>query len=514
LPVPSRATGTTPSLHADRGVPEYRNPDGQPAPFVEMLELGDGARRMIRVSWRRQSTGVNSELIKAANAASGKIAEQTILDGSVGGFEPNEWRRFVRQLVPAALLVLAWFILCFVIVNVVDPYGVTGWPVINGFNTVKPLQSLNARIYKPFAFLRGDYNGLVLGGSQELRGIEPQTTLLHDAGYRLYNFASVEQRPYEAEEIAEYAVGRGEISTIIIGLQFTRYNLDPLSIGDLRPYYPKGSILRWALTQYFRASISPLGIEDSYDTVVASRDGQQILAHTREGREKFVGPRDGVQYDYEGQFARVLARYLNVVLPRIAPQAAAWLSGGFDHSALRKLIELARMHKIRLVAFIPPDHALEMEALRRKGLWPVFERWKRELVCEFYNAAATQPYPDIVLWDFSGYNSITTQAVPRSTAQGAVMGYWDPIHYATSTGDKILPTVLRLNDDAHDGVDFGVELTTSNIESHLAQLRAAQASYEASHPDDLKWLASLDHSASPAASEPPRQEDIHCSIDQ
>jgi hypothetical protein len=94
------------------------------------------------------------------------------------------------------------------------------------------------------------------------------------------------------------------------------------------------------------------------------------------------------------------------------------------------------------------------------------------------------------------------------------MGYWDPIHYATSTGDKILPTVLRLNDDAHDGVDFGVELTMSNIESHLAQLRAAQASYEASHPDDLKWLASLDHSASPAASEPPRQEDIHCSIDQ
>jgi hypothetical protein len=459
---------------------------------------------------------VASKITEAATAPSGKVAEPTALDEIAGGFEPAEWLRFVRQLVPAASLVAAWFVLCFVIVNVVDPYGVTGWPLISGFNSVKPLQPVNARIYKPFAFLRGDYNGLILGASQELRGLDPQATLVRDAGYRFYNFASVEQRLYEAEEIAEYAVGRKAISTIIIGLEFTRYDLDPLSIGDLRPYYPKGSILRWALTQYLRASVSLQGIEDSYATVVANRDGQQNLADARDGREKFRGRRPGAQYDYEGQFAGALGYHLNVFLPQITPQATAWQSGGFDHSPLRKLIELARTHKIRLVAFIPPEHALEMEALQRKGLWPAFERWKRELVCQFHDAAAAQPRPDITLWDFSGYNAITTQTLPRSATPGAVMDYWDPIHFASSTGDKILASALRLNDDAHDGGAFGVELTVSNIESHLANLRVARASYETSHPDDLKWLAALDHSAEQphAASQPPPRQELPCGAGQ
>ena len=141
--------------------------------------------------------------------------ERTEIATSISGIKPCEARRFVGELVPTVLLVLAWLIICFLILSLIDPYGVIGWPQIAGINAVKPLQSANARIYKPFALLKGDYNGIVLGASRELRGIEPKSALLVGAGYRLYNFGVVDERPYESEEIAEFAVNRMAIKTLI-----------------------------------------------------------------------------------------------------------------------------------------------------------------------------------------------------------------------------------------------------------------------------------------------------------
>ncbi len=77
--------------------------------------------------------------------------ERTEIATNISGIKPCEARRFVGELVPTALLVLAWLIICFLIFSLVDPYGVIGWPQIAAFNAVKPLQGANSRIYKPFA---------------------------------------------------------------------------------------------------------------------------------------------------------------------------------------------------------------------------------------------------------------------------------------------------------------------------------------------------------------------------
>jgi hypothetical protein len=438
--------------------------------------------------------------------------ERTEIATNISGIKPCEARRFVGELVPTALLVLAWLIISFLIFSLVDPYGVIGWPQIAGFNAVKPLQSANSRIYKPFALLKGDYNGIVLGASRELRGIEPMSPLLVGTGYRLYNFGVVDERPYEAEEIAKFAVNRMAIKTVIFDAEFTGYDADPFSaIGYPGPFYPKDSILRWAINQYFRAAMSPRGLEDSYTTVIASLQRQRVIRHTPEGREVFPPePPPDVPYDYRGAFNATLARYLNELLPALAPQRELWISQGFDHTPLRKMVELAASHGIRFIAFVAADHALEMEALRRRGLWPLFEQWKRELVCVFHNAAAAHPNADVTLWDFSGYNSITTQPVPRSDAPSVVMDYLDPVHYAPNLGDKILSTILGLTEDTRVENDFGVKLTISNIDEHLAKIRNAQTRYESSHPEEMKWLASLDRSSPPPATSQTRPGRLDC----
>ncbi len=152
--------------------------------------------------------------------------------------------------------------------------------------------------------------------------------------------------PMKLEEIAEFAVNRMAIKTVIFDVEFTGYDFDPFSaIGYPGPFYPKGSILRWAINQYFRAAMSPRGLEDSYTTVIASLQRQRVIRHTPEGREVFPPePPPDVPYDYRGAFNARLARYLNELLPALAPQRELWISQGFDHTPLRKMVELAATH--------------------------------------------------------------------------------------------------------------------------------------------------------------------------
>ena len=248
-----------------------------------------------------------------------------------------EWRSLGRQLAPGLFLTFVWFLLSVIGFMVVDPYGVIDRPLIEGFNDVKPLRFANQRIYKPIWFLRGDYNGIILGASRELIGMDPRSAPLREQGRRFYNFAMVDERPYESAQIAEFAVASRPIRTIVIDLEFTRYNLDPKVLAPL-PFYPKtGSIVAWALRQEALAAVSFQGISDSFDTFRASEE-RQVLAyhHTREGLEEYPSHSPDLQYNYEAAFANGLSIYLNLVLPKVADQSSDWTKRGFDHSSLKK----------------------------------------------------------------------------------------------------------------------------------------------------------------------------------
>src|SRR5579872_3478209 len=216
-----------------------------------------------------------------------------------------EWRVVGRHFAPAVCAAVVWFLLCAIGFNLIDPYGVIDWPVVAGFNDVKPSRYANARIYKPVSFLRGDYNGIILGGSRELLGMDPHNAILSSNGRRFYNFALVEERTYEAAQIIEFAVVHRAISTVVIDLDFTRYNLDPPLLAGPQPFYPKGrSILPWALGQDALAAVSPRGLGDSFDTLLASRE-RRLLArrHTPGGLEENPGRSPDLQYPYEARFS-------------------------------------------------------------------------------------------------------------------------------------------------------------------------------------------------------------------
>jgi hypothetical protein len=70
--------------------------------------------------------------------------------------------------------------------------------------------------------------------------------------------------------------------------------------------------------------------------------------------------------------------------------------------------------------------------------------------------------------------------------------YWDSSHFKESVGDLVLDRMYGLNAPGRVvPFDFGVRVTTSNIESHLAAVRQRQAEYRASHSVDVEALAAL-----------------------
>ncbi|NET54597.1 MAG: hypothetical protein F6K09_40225, partial [Merismopedia sp. SIO2A8] len=138
---------------------------------------------------------------------------------------------------------------------------------------------------------------------------------------------------------------------------------------------------------------------------------------------------------------------------------------------LQTVVELAQTHDIELKLFISPTHATLMESLWMKGLSPQYEDWKRAVV-------AIAP-----VWDFSGYNSITTEPLSKR-----MENYVDTSHYSSAVGDLILSQILDGDSSSELPDDFGVWLTPNTLESHFDQIAMERAQWLQTSAQELEFV--------------------------
>ena len=144
----------------------------------------------------------------------------------------------------------------------------------------------------------------------------------------------------------------------------------------------------------------------------------------------------------------------------------------------RNIITLLKQHNTEAYFFISPAHAHQHEIIRILGLWPLFEQWKREVI-----QILEKEYPgsNYTLWDFSGYNSITSVNVPGDRK---LREYIDSTHYTPYVGDMVL---ARLFGKEHPSMpdDFGYRINKQSIENVLSDIREKQKSYIDTHKEDV-----------------------------
>src|ERR1700692_4451070 len=321
----------------------------------------------------------------------------------------DEFCRFSLSLIKTLSPLLIVTALGLAVQALIDPYGFFGAPSVQGFNEIRPAQWPFGRIYKPFAFGRGHYDGLILGASHEERGFDPDSPALVAAGFNLYNFALVEERLYETKAIMELTERAQFPKLVIMGLDLTLYNLSPADFHDERVYYPRDSLLLWSMEQAAKLMVSEQGIGDTYRTVAANLTPQQLPSsdvqsqYAANGLLRVLPIHPAERKNYREVFGGVLTQAWNDEYRVVLAHSGEWMKHGSNHSLIKEIIKRAVVHDGQLVFVIPPDHILAATLLRRIGLWPVFERWKREMVCVLHE----YPNAHIGIWDFSGANEVT-----------------------------------------------------------------------------------------------------------
>lgn len=147
---------------------------------------------------------------------------------------------------------------------------------------------------------------------------------------------------------------------------------------------------------------------------------------------------------------------------------------------LDQATQKACQQKTALRFFLHPVHALaELSYWENNAL--ALEDWKRGLVRLFDQRR--QEGCDIRFVDFSGYNRITTEAIPQRTGRESMDYYWEHSHYRSEVGALMLQQLLA-KPGATTNTDFGVELDSTTIEAHLQQFRRDRSQYCRSHPQE------------------------------
>lgn len=409
----------------------------------------------------------------------------------------NVFRTYLRVLAATLALGLGTVI---AFDALMDPYGVTGM----GLADTRPYASTQVRMLKAYGVMRLDANALALGNSRVDVGLDPESPWWPDAARPAYNLAIPGSDLYAARRYLQHAIAHNRPQIVVLGLDFMDFRAVPGEADDRdRPFESRLLVRndggRNRGTAWARASdwITATGSLDAFiDSVgtLMKQDHPNAANITQLGfnplHEYRIHVRD------VGHYALFRQRDLeNLRAYYRRPWRLAGDDGKPSHAfvELETIIQICRNHNVRLILYIHPVHAHLNETIRIAGLWPTYEDWKRQLVRMVeHNNGQFQDREPISLWDFSGYNPITSESVPHKGDHRPMQWYWEAGHYKSSVGDLVLRTVFHPNaPHPYPGTSFGVSLEPENIERHLERIRVEGKMYRNEHINDVTELSAL-----------------------
>jgi hypothetical protein len=375
----------------------------------------------------------------------------------------------------------------------VDPLDLLDRAGIHGLDQRKPLVNVYARISKPLAGCRVNPSFLILGTSRSQHALDPEWPGLSALGYRGFNLAFPGASIHEIRRAFENAAACGSLRGALIELDFFAFGTHAHNAPDFQD-----DLLRRSRGDWLRPSVEILRLLTSLDMLKESfqtlRTKPSAIDFESDGREtdsvfeRRVETWGGVR----GAFRR--AEFVQFVVPIASIPLShrpnfRFPDGSANTDDLGAIIDLANRDHVRLWFYFAPVHARQNEILRALELWPQYEDWKATLVRFCYTRAQRLGFADPPqIWDFSGYNSVSTERVPvLGDTKSRMTGYWESSHIRKHVGDLILARIFG-NSSQQSALqlpaDFGVRLNPANVDSNTQRIRAEAIRYRYSHPSE------------------------------
>lgn len=409
---------------------------------------------------------------------------------------------FQRHVTGLAILVGGGLALVAAINALVNPFNLYAGVRITGFNDYKYELARHSRLGKAAELRRQHPDCLILGSSRAQIGLDPAQPAW--AQCRAYNLAHAGGTLYESMRYFQQAAAIQPPREVVLALDlfmFNVYRQPQPGFSEKRLMVNLDGTPNPAWRRVFAYDVFSNLL--SWDALKASWK-TAVTTHRRLGR----GPEDGF-WEYaridltapsrrgqrdafrRNEQAFLTAHWFPAPRHRFATRDPE--NGADAYDSLRAILQIAHREGARLHLLISPAHARQWEALRQGGLWQEFEDWKRTLVRVNNEEARLAGRTPFSLWDFSGFNTYTTENVPAEGDRvNQMRWYWESSHFRKELGDLVLDRVLAQGATGREIVaDIGVRIDARNLDAHLAAIRVAQRRWQQTHVQDVAEITEI-----------------------
>ncbi len=345
---------------------------------------------------------------------------------------------------------------------IIDPYHAYDSPILLGINQEKPKKEHNDRLFKALDIIRKKPEIIILGSSRTKQGINPENPVFNN-DKSVYNLAINGPNTYEVRRYLEHAIyNNKDLKLVVLGIDFFMFNKTLAN----QPSFSESRLNKSHIdiTDLLNTTVSLDTLDSSIKTIKASKateltDINQVKNY---GKNGFFPNRNIYDGKTKAKFDGSIKLYFELHSDYQFSEAY--------FQEFEKIVNLCKENNLELKVFISPSHSTDNEAISVTQQGKVLEDWKRKMV---------QFTP---VWDFSGYNSITTEKIADK-----MHNYSDNSHYTPSIGDLILNRIFNQKTDSIPD-DFGVLITPENIESHLAKIRKNREVWAKNNPDQIELV--------------------------
>lgn len=387
----------------------------------------------------------------------------------------------------------------------VDPYGLFRLIDRSGFNSIKPAAATHGAMTKAYQLVRVKPKILVLGNSRAELGLDPAHPALAAQG-PVYNAALPGTGVKTSLRFLQHALASNasnpadQVKVVVWGIDFMDFLTDAAAPRHAAvPGKDDGRLLgpdnvhatQWqqqsrdylittltltalldsvhtlaSQTNPYAVDLTPLGFNPMHDYIKISSD---------EGYWNVFRQKDQAN-------AKALLRR-----PKDIFDASGHSSQEFDD--LKEVMRLCRQHGVKLQLFTYPYHAHLLEIIRITGHWPAFDAWKRTVVKILADEASLANRSAFEFWDFSAFNSLTSETIPaKGDRKTRMRYYWESGHFKKELGDLMLDRMLR---PSAPHAEFGTLLTPSELEDQISHIKAQGDEYRKTHHQEIDELVGL-----------------------
>ena len=385
-----------------------------------------------------------------------------------------EGRRYVTVFCASSALVIG----AVTILNYqVDPYLTHQWQTPQ-VQRLRPGREKLSAWGKTYALAKFKPAVLYAGNSRTELGLPTRVAAF--AGQDVFNGALSGASLGDAMAMVSHAAQVGQLKTLVWGIDAPSFSMEIGNTDFDRELVASGPMYLWrrGLLNARRA----LSLDMTGDSIRLLRGTFGSACHSSLA---FYGQRDDVcvRDRIDGWGGTQAA-----ILPRIREFIRGAGPTGEAMTALERSVASLCKGGTSIRLYLNPTHAMTADALYWAGKWPAMEAWQATLASlgQRYRAGGC----DLRIVDFSGFNSVTTEAIPQVSKLSAMQYYWETSHYRANVGAMIL---ARLYPGSGEGVpgDFGVELRPDTLDRHLAATRAARDRYHRAHPQETRMVRAV-----------------------